>query len=185
MPKKRKSKKAPTFYDVEVTVEGTHQLLFHCDPEPVGSFRGYEMGHAPKDKLYRDDQGNICIPGRYLHGAILEAAQHEPDPYNPRKNMHKLIRSSLVCLTELASLGVKKPHHIDQRKAIWHGMKSVWCRPAFEKGWQAKFLFRMAVEIPSSVLNHLIQLAGRLVGLADFRPTYGRFTVIDYRVLDQ
>jgi hypothetical protein len=33
-------------------------------------------------------------------------------------------------------------------------------------------------------LNGLIAAAGRIVGLADFRPSYGRFSVTEFKILD-
>jgi hypothetical protein len=52
-------------------------------------------------------------------------------------------------------------------------------------GWQASFVF--AVNLPEYVsqemLLGLLTDAGRLIGVGDFRPTYGRFQVINFSVL--
>jgi hypothetical protein len=37
--------------------------------------------------------------------------------------------------------------------------------------------------ITSALLLDVTQIAGRLVGIGDFRPTYGRFQVIRWEVL--
>jgi hypothetical protein len=37
--------------------------------------------------------------------------------------------------------------------------------------------------INPQLLNSTIQAAGKLIGLADFRPSYGRFNVVGFEVL--
>jgi hypothetical protein len=58
-------------------------------------------------------------------------------------------------------------------------------RPAIKAGWQATFILMVNLPeyVPSDMLNGLITDAGRLIGLADFRPTYGRFQVVRFEVL--
>ena len=36
--------------------------------------------------------------------------------------------------------------------------------------------------IPKDVLNDVLTNAGRLVGVGDFRPTYGRFQITGFKV---
>ena len=38
--------------------------------------------------------------------------------------------------------------------------------------------------VSPSDLNEVIQSAGRLIGVGDFRPTYGRFQVVKFEVQD-
>jgi hypothetical protein len=58
-------------------------------------------------------------------------------------------------------------------------------RPAIKAGWEATFV--MLVNLPEYVspemLLGLVNDAGRLNGIADFRPTYGRFQVTGFEVL--
>ena len=53
---------------------------------------------------------------------------------------------------------------------------------AVRAGWEVEF--DLMVNLPEYVspvlLNDVIGAAGRLIGLADFRPTYGRFQVINF-----
>lgn len=52
-------------------------------------------------------------------------------------------------------------------------------RPAMRAGWKAEFELMVLVPeyIQTSDLHDAISTAGRLVGIGDFRPTYGRFAV--------
>jgi hypothetical protein len=58
-------------------------------------------------------------------------------------------------------------------------------RPAIKSGWSSSFV--LLVNLPEYVsvelLHALITDAGRLIGLADFRPTYGRFQITQFEVL--
>ena len=58
-------------------------------------------------------------------------------------------------------------------------------RPAMLAGWEATFdlMVQTPEYINPSELNEVIGQAGRLVGLADFRPTYGRYEVVSFEAL--
>ena len=58
-------------------------------------------------------------------------------------------------------------------------------RPAMYPGWSAEF--DLQVNLPEyfapSLVNDLLVDAGRLIGIGDFRPTFGRFSVTHFEVL--
>ena len=58
-------------------------------------------------------------------------------------------------------------------------------RPAFTPGWGAEF--EITVLLPDYVsdafLHRLVSDAGRFVGLGDFRPTYGRYQLVHWDVI--
>lgn len=51
--------------------------------------------------------------------------------------------------------------------------------------WRARVCHGMVGPeyISPSTLNQVICMAGRLVAMADFRPTYGRFVVTQFEIL--
>jgi hypothetical protein len=53
-------------------------------------------------------------------------------------------------------------------------------------GWQAEFIFMVNLPeyVSQEMLLGLLTDAGRLVGVGDFRPTYGRFQVVAFGVLE-
>jgi hypothetical protein len=57
-------------------------------------------------------------------------------------------------------------------------------RPAFKTGWHSEFTFLILIPeyIDSQTFHEVLTQAGRLIGLADFRPTYGRFQVISFAI---
>lgn len=57
-------------------------------------------------------------------------------------------------------------------------------RPALRAGWKATV--QLMVNLPEYVspqeLNEVLGMAGRLVGVGDFRPSFGRFLITKFAV---
>ncbi len=96
-----------------------------------------------------------------------------------------MFKAAIVSLTPLADLGKDKWDYEDQRRVVIqrNGVNRV--RPAMKIGWTAEFVF--LVNLPQYVSPEIFQEvlvnSGKLVGLGDFRPTYGRFDVVKFEVL--
>lgn len=177
---------------VNVTVEGSCDLLFHrYSPDHVEAKSKAAKGSKAKKTddietyVYRNDDGELCIPGEYLRQSIIYAAKFKQDPRSPRKSAFDLYKAGVVCLTPLASLGLTKWDYEDARRVvIQRGSAVTRVRPAIKAGWRAQF--QILVNLPEYIrpndLNEVLSNAGRLIGLADFRPTYGRFQVVAFDV---
>ena len=82
----------------------------------------------------------------------------------------------------LASLGVKKWDYLDKRRANIHRNAINRIRPAMRAGYQVTFdvMVLLPEYIDRNQLREVIEQAGRLCGLGDFRPTFGRFGIVLY-----
>lgn len=180
-------------FRVLVELVGTSPILFHrWNNESVEAKSKAKKGSVEKKTddtesfMWRDDKGYLCIPGEYVRQSVIHAAKYEQDPRSPRKSMMDLMKAALVSLTELSSLGVKDPDYYDKRRVVIQRNAVTRSRPAMKEGWTAKFI--LMVNLPEYVgaqkLNYLLQQAGRIIGLADFRPSFGRFNVTKFDVLD-
>ena len=180
-------------YRVEVEIEGVADMLLHRYlPESVETKSKAAKGSKGKKTddvdsyVYRNEKNEICIPGEYLRRAIVTAAKFKQDPRSPRKSAMDLVNAALIPETQLASLGKTEWDYLDQRRVQVQRNGVTRIRPAILKGWRLTFVF--SVTLPEYVspqfLNSLIGDAGRLIGIADFRPTYGRFNVIRFEVLE-
>lgn len=176
-------------YSVTVTIEGACDLLFHgWNAEAVDSKSGAAKNSAAKkiDNLesyvYRDEAKNICIPGEYLRGSIINAAKFRQDPRSPRKSAMDLFKAGVVSMTPLASLGVKKWDYLDKRRVMVQRAGINRVRPAMRHGWKARFELMVALPeyIDRNALRETIESAGRLIGVGDFRPTFGRFGIVKF-----
>jgi len=180
-------------YRVMVQLEGSCPLLFHrWNNESIAAKAAAKKGSSEKKTdniesyLYRNDAGIICIPGEYLRQAVIHASKYEQDPRSPRKSLMDLMKAALVSLTDLSPLGIKEPDYLDQRRVVVQRQGITRTRPAIKTGWKASFILMINLPeyIPHSRLNYMIQQAGRIIGMADFRPSYGRFTITKFEVLD-
>jgi hypothetical protein len=178
-------------YVVTVTLAGTTDLLFHrWNCEAVEGKAKAAKGSAAKktDNLesyvYRDDAGELCLPGEYIRQAAIHAAKFRQDPRSPRKSAMDLFKAGLIALTPLASLGTKSWHYEDRRRAVVQRNAVTRVRPAIKEGWNVavEFMVNLPQYISPALLQEVLVDAGRLVGVGDFRPTYGRFRVVGFAV---
>lgn len=178
-------------YIATVAIEGVADILFHrWSNEDVKAKGEAAKGSKAKkfdnlqEYVYRCDDGTIAIPGEYLRGALVGASKFRQDPRSPRKSMADLMKAAVVSLTPLATLGVKDWDYEDRRRVTIQRNAITRCRPAMKAGWKCEFdlLCNLPEYVSPAILNEVIQAAGRLIGLADFRPTYGRFQVTRFSV---
>ena len=176
-------------YAVEVQVSGTADLLFHAwNCESVEEKGKAAKGSRAKKTddlesyVYRDDDGELALPGSYLRGAIVNAAKFRQDPRSPRKSAMDLFKAGVVSLTPLASLGLKEWDYVSKMRVTVQRAGITRQRPALRTGWTATFILQVLLPeyINPELLKGVLEDAGRLVGMGDFRPTYGRFTVTRY-----
>jgi len=180
-------------YIAEVKIKGTSDMLFHAwNCEAVAEKSAAKKGSAVKKSdnmesyIYRNDKGEICIPGSYLKGCIVGSAKFRQDPRSPRKSAQDLFKAGIVPITDLASLGVKQWDYDHKCRVVIQRNAITRVRPAFRAGWEATF--QLMVNIPEYISQDLlldvIVASGKLIGLADFRPTYGRFSVVGFELVD-
>lgn len=178
-------------YVASVTIEGVCPILFHrWNCEAVKAKGDAVKGSKAKKTddletyVWRNDAGEICLPGEYLRGAVLTAARFRQDPRSPRKSALDLFKAAIVSLTEIASFGKDTWDYEDQRRVTVQRQGITRTRPAMKTGWRAEI--DLMVNLPQYVsphlLNEVLTDAGRLVGVGDFRPTYGRFQLVGFQV---
>lgn len=178
-------------YIATVTVEGTSSILFHrWSNEAVAEKAKAAKNSAAKKTdnvesyVYRCEDGTIGLPGMYLRGAVIEAGRYRQDPRSPRKSMMDMLKAAIVPLTEVGSLGKAEWDYLDEQRVTVQRNGVTRVRPAFLAGWRATIdlLCNLPEYVPPAVLLSLLNDAGRIIGVADFRPTYGRFQVVQFDV---
>lgn len=180
-------------YRVAVSIEGASDILFHrWNPEAIDAKATAAKGSKAKKTddvetyVYRNDDGEICLPGEYLRQSIIWAAKSKQDPRSPRKSAMDLFKAGIISLTPLASFGVKDWDYEDRRRVVVQRAGINRTRPAMKCGWKTEefiFLINTPEYISYELFTEVLGNAGRLVGVGDFRPTYGRFNVCNIEVL--
>jgi hypothetical protein len=173
-------------YIVNCTLVGVADMLFHrwnCESvaEKAAAAKGSKSKKSDdvQSYVYRDEMNNICVPGEYLRQSIIHAAKFRQDPRSPRKSAMDLYKAGVVSLTVLSSLGKTDWDYLHQCRVTIQRNGITRSRPAIKAGWKASFqmLINLPEYIPQNDFHDVLVNAGRLIGLADFRPTYGRFQV--------
>ena len=186
-------------YVVEFRIEGTSSILFHawnCEAveEKAASAKGSKAKKSDdlESYIYRNQAGEICLPGEYLRGSIINAAKFKQDPRSPRKSAMDLFKAAIVTLDDLCPLvaagstdPAKEWDFLDRRRVTIQRSAITRERPAFFKGWSARVTLQVLLPeyIAPDFLLEIVGAAGRLVGIGDFRPTFGRFQVTSWEVL--
>tara|TARA_R110000868_G_scaffold397657_1_gene670428 strand:+ start:353 stop:979 length:627 start_codon:yes stop_codon:yes gene_type:complete len=180
-------------YRVLVSLQGCADFLFHrWNNESIAEKSAAAKGSKAKKTddiesyVYRNDNGNLCIPGEYLRQSCIEAAKYKQDPRSPRKSAKDLYKAGIISLTNLSDLGLKDWDYEDKRRVVIQRNGITRTRPAMKKGWKSEF--EILVNVPEYISPEgfldTINTAGKLVGLGDFRPSFGRFQVIKFEVLN-
>jgi len=176
-------------YMVLARFKGTTDIIFHrWSVEGIEEKARAAKGSKAKKTddlesyVWRNDRQELCIPGEYFRQSVINAAKYRQDPRSPRKSAMDLYKAGIMSLTDLASLGVVTWDYEDARRVQVQRNGVTRVRPAIKKGWEVEveFLVNLPEYIPSDALLDVLVNAGRLVGVADNRPTYGRFAVVKY-----
>src|SRR5262245_44104005 len=178
-------------YVADTRIVGTADILFHrWNVEGVETKARAAKGSKAKKTddlesyVYRTEDGELAIPGEYVRQAVIHAAKFRQDPRSPRKSAMDLYKAGVVCLTPLASLGVPTWDYEDRRRVMIQRNGITRVRPAVRAGWaiEVQLMVNLPEYVPPDALQEVLVNAGRLIGLADFRPTYGRFAVQHYEI---
>lgn len=184
-----------TPYIAEVQIVGVVPILFHAwNTESVE-----EKAAAPKNSktkktddvesyVYRDANGYLGIAGKCMHGAIVNAAKSFADPRSPRKSAADLCKAGVqvVSLVALLEPKTKKWDYDDRQRVVIQRSAITRTRPAMKEGWTVTFMIQVSTPeyISPQFLHDIIDRAGKLSGLCDYRPSYGRFRVTKFSVIE-
>lgn len=178
-------------YVATVAVTGVADFLYHAwNVEAVEAKANAAKGSKAKKTddlesyVYRCGNGNLGIPGSHLRGAIINAARFRQDPRSPRKSAMDLFKAGVVVLTAMADMGRATWDYEDRRRVQVQRNAITRVRPALKAGWRAEFEVQVLLPeyVGESDLNEVVANAGRLFGMGDHRPTFGRFQVVEFRI---
>ena len=183
-------------FSARMRLQGTQDILFHrWNDEDVQAKAAAKKGSEEKKRdnpeayIYRNEEGFICIPGRYIVRSVVEAGRNFQDPRSKKKMAKDLVQAAVMADELLSPILVNgkptKEWEYDDRQRVCIMRSAITrTRPAFKKGWQVDFTLISLVPdlVTPEFLRKLVDYAGLLGGLGDFRPTYGRFRVTHWEI---
>lgn len=183
-------------FTAHFTIQGTADLLFHrwSDDAVEEKAKAAKGSKAKKEDniesyVYRNEKSQICMPGRYIQRAIVEAARFHQDPRSPRKMAKDLVQAGIITEPLLSPMLIEGAptddwDYLDRQRVVIQRSAITRVRPAFVSGWQVQFsvMSLLPEYVTPEFLRRLVDDAGKFIGLADFRPTYGRFVVVRWDI---
>jgi hypothetical protein len=139
-----------------------------------------------KSALYWDDLKGIVQPATHLEGAMIKAATSFIIPGRGKKTYKDLFRSAVFVSPDFIPHGLKGTPEklveqgkivIDRRLVRVNNSGVERLRPML-KDWTLEFTIEIQDDqIAKDVVKQILEHAGRYIGIGDFRPKYGRFTI--------
>ena len=180
------NEKAGTILDVEI--KGTRPLLMHA-PNAIGlpastkKVSNYDPETEAASVLYKDKNGTICIPDMVVLGALREAAKEHKAPGKGRRSLKQFILSGIRIQPDMIPISPQE-WSVDARPVVIQRNRVMRWRPKFEE-WTLRFQVNIIDPgtISPTSLRNVLEDAGKFVGLCDFRPFFGTFSVLS--VIDQ
>ncbi len=163
--------------------------------------------------FHRDSKAILCGSTDWLHRAMVEAGRRHKDPSSAggRKMAKELVAAGVIVTGEDGNADVtpfytagsvggttrrksytkcKTWDYLDKRRCVVGQAAVPRVRPAMAPGWRLRFSITVSTPeyIPVTArgfsLRTLVDEAGALQGLADYRPKFGRFKVVNWEVED-
>jgi len=192
-------------YTINVKIKGISPLLQHRFPVPkledLGKGATKQTGASITDVdrwqeyLYMTKDGEIYQPASHIEGALVKAATSFKIQGKGRKTYKDLFRATVFVQPEQILHGMyaseeldtdaDKPLYLDMRPVKIGTARIVRIRPAFKAGWELEFQIEVLDDsIAPELVNDILTLAGRTVGIGDYRPKFGRFMVTKFEVVE-
>lgn len=188
-------------YEIDVKVRGVAPLLQHNFPMPdlASMSKGGKVQTGSQDYtkewqgyFYANGDG-IYQPAAHFEGAMVKAAVNFKIQGKRGKTFKDLFRAAVFVTPEEIPFGIPvpeeldtdgdKPLYLDMRPVVVNRARVVRIRPAFKSGWELEFVIEVIDDSVSPELTQdVLSLAGKTCGVGDFRPKFGRFSVVRFEV---
>jgi len=178
----------------KIKIAGTTPLLMNRPSMLIGDISKANKpltsdykGQA-ESKLYANDKGKLYQPATHLRGALIEAGKHL-----------KVVGKGKATYSKIVGYAVQiEPYEIEHKKQDWEVFTCLAVNPSTKgrnplsrpmlKDWEIEFeiVFNES-EIAPQIMKELFDIAGKIVGIGDWRPAkkgfYGKFQVTNWKEL--
>jgi hypothetical protein len=190
-------------YSVNVEIRGTAPLMQHRYPMPdlaslskggKKSTGAVDYSQEWREYLYVNSAKQIYQPSSHIEGALVKAAvgfkvtgkrgKSYKDLFNANVFVDPIEIPHGIPAPEELDCDADKPLYLDMRPVIVNRSRVVRLRPTFKPGWSLAFTINVIDdEVPFEIVNDVLTLAGKTVGIGDYRPKFGRFMVTRFELV--
>jgi len=175
-----------------VKIEGITPLLMNRPSNLIGDLSKNNLGNDSRepreqatDKLY-ELKGKLYQPATHFEGAMVEAGKHKKVVGKGKSNYSKIIGYSITIEPE-AIIHRKQKWEVFDILAVNPNTKGRYKlhRPRLEE-WELIFDIEFdEQEVPVVIVKELLDIAGRKVGIGDWRPAkkgrFGKFHITEWK----
>lgn len=177
-------------YRVAVEIEGITPLLQnkYIEPQEIPQKKG-EAHDSPElvpYKLHKNDKGEIVVPSESIMRA-METVAGEFKVEGMKKATYKNLLPGNIYI-EPEGIKIEPQSYVIDKRPVVNPVtrgRIMRYRPKFEKGWRLAFIIHVFDDrIKKEVLKHILEEAGRRVGIGDGRRIgMGRFIVTKFETI--
>jgi len=174
----------------KVEIKGITPLLMN-KPEAYGFDEQWVEKKASEDyekdalkKLYIDSEKRIYQPSNHIEMCLIEAGKKMKVKGQGKATYSKLF-GSMVAIEEFEIVHKKPTYEVFKTLVVIPSTKGriMRYRPMF-KEWVLQFHITFEDEIPAEVIKEALEIAGKYVGIGDWRPQkkgkFGKFQVVKF-----
>lgn len=170
---------------INVKVKGASYLMnkFNCTPE-VKSGKKQKKVYIPteeaKKKEYRNAKGQLFIPSTQFEATMQKAGADFV--MEGRKKYGQYLKGGIFIEQQEIPL-LPQTYDIFECPVVINRARVLSWRPKFTD-WSAEFTINVTDDmIDTNVLKEILTEAGMHKGVGDWRPKFGRFEVVDWKVI--
>ena len=181
---------------INVKIQGISPLLQHRyrfadEIEESAKRRSGKKDYSMewRASLYWDDVVGIVQPATHLEGCLIKAATSFIIPGRGKKSYKDLFKSAVFVTPDYIPHGLKGlPEKlveqgklfIDKRLVRVNNSGVERLRPML-KNWSLEFIIEISDEqVSRDTVKQILEHGGRYIGIGDYRPKFGRFTVVKF-----
>ena len=166
---------------ISVSIKGVRPLLMNeFQPEDGTSKRGkiYDPNEECQKRLIKNSDGVICAKSSWIEGALVSSGTEFP--FKGRKTYKTILQAGLYVDPDLIVLD-NQDWEIDMRQVKIQRSSIMRHRPIFRE-WSLDFDIVITSEdlIQPAILKTILENAGQVKGIGDYRPKFGLFEVTKF-----
>lgn len=180
---------------VNVEIKGTAPLLQHniegAEAQMLNKGKRKSSGVADdpeewKGFLYKmNGNGKLGHPSSAFESAFVRAARDFKA--DKRRTMAEIAKAALFCNETMIELvGKTGPDRVNRSSVVNPNTRGrgFRYRPEFDAGWVGRFSITLADPdlLPESKAHEIAEHAGRMIGIGNWRPKFGRFIITKWTV---
>lgn len=178
-------------YIIDCTIQGSLPLLMNRFPmpgEPEVATRHSGVKENVEDwekdyekSKYQTEKGELFTPSTHIHRAMEIAALNFKIKGRGRKTYRDIVRAACEVSPD-AIIHKIQDVSPDRRWVRVQTARVPRVRACLPAGWTLEFILTILDDqLPFSAVKDILDYAGRLVGIGDYRPYFGKFLVTHFQ----